>query len=61
MSTLTDLEGISKVRQRKTNNVCFHLYMESKNNNQGLRDWWLPEMGMGGCGLREMSEGVQKV
>ena len=36
------------------------IYMESKNNNQGLRDWWLPEMGMGGCGLREMSEGVHQ-
>lgn len=31
-----------------------------KNNNQALRDWWLPEMGMGD-GVREMSEGVQKV
>ena len=26
-----------------------------------LRDWWLPEMGMGGCGVREMSEEIQKV
>ena len=33
VTTRMDLEGItvSKVRQRKTNTVCFHLYMESKN------------------------------
>ena len=34
-TTWVDLEGIvlSEVNQRKTNTVCFHLYVESKRQN----------------------------
>ena len=33
-----DLEGImlSEVNQRKTNTICFHLYVESKKLNNGI-------------------------
>ena len=32
VTTWVDLEGITfiEIRQRKTNTVCYHLYMESK-------------------------------
>lgn len=45
-----DLEGImlGEVRQKKTNTVSFHLYMESKKTKTKTRllnaeNWWFPD------------------
>lgn len=34
ITTGMDMEGIIEVNQRKTNAVCFHLHVESKNKDE---------------------------
>ena len=53
----------SEISQRKTNTVCYHLYVEPiKQITQVYRyrtDWWLPEAESSGVG--KMGEKSQKV
>ena len=67
-----DLEGIMliEVRQRKTNTIWFHSYVESKEQNKWINktetdaeiqrtNWWLPEgWGLGDGVERWRDEGV---